>query len=218
LKAMTIVLATQNPGKLAELRTLFAPLAVEVVSIRDVAPGYVAPPEDGATFEDNATKKAVAAAAATQLVAIADDSGLEVDALGGRPGVRSARFAREGATDAENNATLLDALQEVDDAGRTARFRCVIALCDPFADPRATVRVEGRCEGAIARSPRGESGFGYDPLFVVQGADRTFAELGESEKNGISHRGKAARALLAHVESLVAARLAEAKRVYGGAS
>jgi XTP/dITP diphosphohydrolase len=215
MKAMTIVLATHNPGKLAELRVLFRSLPVEVMSIRDVAPSYTPPVEDGATFEENAAKKARAAAEATRLVAIADDSGLEVDALGGRPGVRSARFAREGATDAENNATLLDALQEIEDAGRTARFRCVIALVDPFADTTRPLQVEGRCEGAIARSPRGESGFGYDPLFVVAGSERTFAEIGEDEKNSVSHRGKAARALLPHVESLVAARLAEARRVTG---
>jgi XTP/dITP diphosphohydrolase len=213
MKAMTIVLATHNPGKLAELRSLFASLPIEVVPIRDVVPSYSAPIEDGATFEDNALKKARAAAEATQLVAIADDSGLEVDALGGRPGVRSARFAREGATDAENNAALLQALDEVEDTARAARFRCVIALVDPFADGQKPAVVEGRCEGAIARSARGESGFGYDPLFIVAGGTRTFAELGETEKNTISHRGKAARALLPQVEAIVEARHDEARRI-----
>lgn len=212
MKAMTIVLATHNPGKLAELRTLFASLPVEVMPIREVAPSYAPPVEDGTTFEENAVKKARAAAEATQLVAIADDSGLEVDALGGRPGVRSARFAREGATDAENNAALLQALEEVEDSSRSARFRCVIALVDPFAEGQKPALVEGRCEGAIARSARGESGFGYDPLFLVDGGARTFAELGEGEKNEISHRGKAARALLPQVRALIEARLAEARR------
>jgi XTP/dITP diphosphohydrolase len=213
VKAMTLVLATHNPGKLAELRSLFASLPVEVVPIREVVPSYGPPVEDGATFEENALKKARAAAEATQLVAIADDSGLEVDALGGRPGVRSARFAREGATDAENNAMLLSALEEVEDASRTARFRCVIALVDPFSEGLKPVVVEGRCDGVIARSARGESGFGYDPLFLVEGGARTFAELDEDEKNTMSHRGQAARALLPHVESMLEARLAEARRI-----
>src|SRR5688500_9689811 len=120
---MTLVLATRNPGKLAEIRAMLHDLPVEVVSISDVLPAFVAPAEDADTFEANAYKKARSVAEATQLVTLADDSGLCVDALGGRPGVRSARFAREGATDAENNAALLTALEEVEDPHRTARFR-----------------------------------------------------------------------------------------------
>lgn len=214
-KVMTIVLATHNRGKLAELRSLFEGLPIELLSISEVVPGYTPPSEDGDTFEENAAIKAKAAAQAAHLVAIADDSGLEVDALGGRPGVRSARFAGDGATDAENNAALLSALLEVDDTGRTARFRCVIALVDPFTDADKPLYAEGRCEGLIARSSRGESGFGYDPLFVVSGLGRTFAELGDAEKNQLSHRGKAARALLPQVEAIVRARVDEAARVLG---
>lgn len=218
-KVMTIVLATTNPGKLAELRVLLAGLPVEVLSVTDVLPSYVAPAETGVSFEANALIKARAAAAATLLVAIADDSGLEVDAIGGRPGVRSARFARDGATNAENNTALLAALDGVPDEKRSARFRCAIAMCDPFFDLDRPTTSEGRCEGRVIREPRGSAGFGYDPLFVPDdaasppGVARTFAELAEGEKNEISHRGKAVRALVPHVEELVAARLAESTRV-----
>jgi XTP/dITP diphosphohydrolase len=214
-KVMTVVLATKNPGKIHELRALFAALPVEVVSIGDVLPAFEMPREDGATFSENAFLKARAVAEATQLVAIADDSGLEVAALDGRPGVRSARFARDGATDAENNAALLTALEEVDDAGRGAHFSCVIALVDPYVDLDKPVYFEGRCDGAIARTARGAGGFGYDPLFVVRGVDKTFGELDDEEKNEISHRGKASHALLPHVVALVEARRLEAARILG---
>lgn len=215
-KLMTLVLATHNPGKLAELRAMLRELPVDVVSVTDVVPAFAPPVEDGETFEANAYKKARAVAEATQMVTLADDSGLVVDALGGRPGVRSARFAREGATDAENNAALLEALTEVDEAQRTARFRCVIALVDPYADLDKPIFAEGRCEGVIASGPRGESGFGYDPLFVVTGLDRTYAELDHDEKNKLSHRGKAVAALFPHVEALVKARIDEAQRALSG--
>ncbi|HTJ80295.1 MAG TPA: RdgB/HAM1 family non-canonical purine NTP pyrophosphatase [Polyangiaceae bacterium] len=212
---MTVVLATHNRGKIQELRALLAELPIEVLSIVDVLPQHAMPVEDGATFAENAFIKARDAAIATGLVAIADDSGLEVDALGGRPGVRSARFARENATDAENNAALLTALQEIDETGRTARFRCVIAVVDPYVDLDKPAYFEGRCEGIVARSGRGESGFGYDPLFVVAGTDKTFAEIPDAEKNALSHRGKAARALLPHMRALVESREEEARRVFG---
>lgn len=220
VKVMTIVLATKNPGKLAELRLLLAGLPVEVVPVTDVVASYAAPAETGVSFEANAFIKAHAAAVATTLVAIADDSGLEVDAIGGRPGVRSARFARDGASDAENNAALLAALSDVDDAKRSARFRCAIAMVDPFADLDRPSTTEGRCEGRVLRAVRGEGGFGYDPLFVPDevahaGGDRTFAELTELEKNELSHRGKAVRALLPHVEALLQTRLQEEARVFG---
>ena len=214
---MTVALATQNRGKLAELRQLLAGLPIELVAIGDVVPGYASPHEHGDTFEQNAAIKARAAAAAAHLVAIADDSGLEVDALGGRPGVRSARFAGEGATDAENNAALLLALSEVEEPSRTARFRCVIAVVDPWSDPEKPIFAEGRCEGLVGRTSKGESGFGYDPLFVVAGLGRTFAELGDEEKNRLSHRGKAVHALVPQLEALVAARIAEARRAFGEA-
>ena len=212
---MTVVLATKNPGKIHELRELFGALPVEVVAISEVMPSFEMPREDGTTFAENAYLKARAVAEATQLVAIADDSGLEVDALDGRPGVRSARFARDGATDAENNAALLSALEEVDDTGRTAHFSCVMAIVDPYADLDSPAYFEGRCDGAIARTSRGTGGFGYDPLFVVRGTDKTFAELGDGEKNELSHRGKAAFALLPEGAALVEGRSAEAGLILG---
>lgn len=216
VRAMTIVLATHNPGKLAELRALLADLPVELLAVGEVLPSFAPPAEDGATFAANALIKARAVAEATQLVAIADDSGLEVDALAGRPGVRSARFAHENATDAENNAALLAALSEVDDAGRTARFRCVMAMVDPYKSAEEPIYAEGRCEGAIARSAQGAGGFGYDPLFIVTGIGKTYAELPEDAKNKISHRGKAAAALVEHVRKLVEGYQVEAVRVLGG--
>lgn len=217
-KAMTVVLATRNAGKIAELRMMLRELPIEVVPIGEVAPALGSTIEDGETFEANAFKKARAVAEATQLVTIADDSGLVVDALGGRPGVRSARFARDGATDEENNAALLSQLADVDEPARTARFRCVIAMVDPFAELDRPVYAEGRCEGSIARAPRGQGGFGYDPLFLVAGQDKTFAELGPAEKNQLSHRGRALAALYPHVEALIQARVAEAERVLSSRS
>jgi XTP/dITP diphosphohydrolase len=215
---MTVVLATKNRGKLAELRALLDGLPIDVRAIDDVAPSLPPVVEDGATFEDNALLKARAAADATRLVSLADDSGLEVEALGGRPGVRSARFAGEAATDAENNAALLSALAEVEgDEARRARFRCVVVIVDPLADGGGHVVAEGRCDGTIAREPRGTGGFGYDPLFVVDGLGKALAELDDAEKNRISHRGQAAAVARRHLEELVAARVAHARRVLGEA-
>ncbi len=214
-EVLTLVLASSNDGKLAELRSLLADLPVQLVSVRDVLGEHLNVVEDGDTFEANAMLKATAASRATCLVAVADDSGLEVDALGGRPGVRSARFAHERATDAENNAALLRELEELDDGGRRARFRCVLALVTPWALDRART-VEGRVEGRIARDPRGSGGFGYDPLFVVEGQDgRAMAELSESEKNAVSQRARAVRALRPLVLELLSAQLDEAERVLG---
>ncbi|MGZ6988307.1 MAG: RdgB/HAM1 family non-canonical purine NTP pyrophosphatase, partial [Thermoanaerobaculia bacterium] len=181
-------------------------------------PGKPQAVEDGATFRDNALIKARAAAAATMLVTVAEDAGLEVDVLGGRPGVRSARFAGEGATDAQNNAALLKALEEVEDGQRTARFRCVTVLIDPWAEGAAReIVVEGSCEGRIARAPRGGGGFGYDPLFLVTGLGRTMAELSEAEKNRVSHRARAMTALRPALEDVVARRRADAARAAGRA-
>lgn len=202
----TVVLATTNAGKLAELRALFADLPLEFVSLAEVAPDAPAVVEDGETFEANAALKARAASAGTLLVAIADDSGLEVDALGGRPGVRSARFAGSAATDADNNAALLQALSEVEEAARGARFRCVLAVVDPYRPETEPVFVHGTCEGSIAREPRGSGGFGYDPLFIVEGGARTLSELSDAEKNAVSHRGHAVRALRPILEGLIADR------------
>jgi XTP/dITP diphosphohydrolase len=208
-----VLLATSNRGKLAELRALLADLPIDLVSLATALPGRPQAVEDGVTFLDNARIKARAAAEAAVMVTIAEDAGLEVDALGGRPGVRSARYAGEGATDADNTAALLKALEEVEDDQRVARFRCVMVLLDPWSegDARETV-AEGACEGAIARQPRGNGGFGYDPLFVVSGFGSTMAELGEEEKNRVSHRARAVAALRPALLALIDRRLAAAKR------
>ncbi|MCK6536262.1 MAG: RdgB/HAM1 family non-canonical purine NTP pyrophosphatase [Polyangiaceae bacterium] len=215
LPAVTIVLATSNEGKASELRGLLADLPVQLVTTAEVLGEKLTLPEDGDTFEANAIQKAKAICAATRMIALADDSGLEVDALGGRPGVRSARFAHERATDAENNAALLRALEEAERGHeRTARFRCVLALASPWlADVKTS---EGRIEGTIARDPRGSGGFGYDPLFLATEADgRAMAELTEGEKNCISHRARAVRALRPVLIAVMNLQLDEAERIAG---
>jgi XTP/dITP diphosphohydrolase len=211
---LSLVIATTNEGKLNELRTLLGDLPVELRSVRDVLGENLVVKEDGDTFEANAILKARAVCEASSLCALADDSGLEVDALGGRPGVRSARFAHERATDAENNAALLRELEDVADASRAAKFRCVLALATPWSSDVETV--EGSCDGSIARAPRGSGGFGYDPLFIVpELAERAMAELSETEKNGVSHRARAVRALRPVLVRLVEARLLEVERALG---
>lgn len=214
----TLVVATGNRGKLEELRALLAGLPLEVLAASEVlrTPPHVV--EDGATFAENAIKKARAVASATMMLTVADDSGLEVDVLDGRPGVRSARFAHERATDAENNAALLSQLAAIGDPvpgaeGFRARFRCVLALVDPFTGGGEPRTVAGVCEGTVTRAPRGSGGFGYDPLFVVAGTDRTLAELGEEEKNRISHRGRAFAALRPLLEQVLRERAAQVARV-----
>ena len=193
-----LVVATTNRGKLAEVTALLLPRAVEVVSVDSVLPGWTIE-ENGVTFEANARAKAVDAARRTGLPALADDSGLEVTALGGAPGVRSARYAGEHATDAENVARLLGALRDVPDGARQAAFRCALALAWP---DDALLEVEGRCEGTIARAPRGAGGFGYDSVFVDPTSGRTFAELDAAEKNTRSHRGRALAALCTRLSAL----------------
>lgn len=188
-----LLVATRNPGKLRELRELFAHLDVALVSLADVPRAPADVPEEGATFEANARKKAWEYARATGMLALADDSGLVVDALGGEPGVRSARWAGPHATDGENNRLLLERLADVDADDRTARFRCVLALADPDGPLGLDVHAEeGVLEGAIVNGARGTAGFGYDPLFVPAGQDRTLAELGFEAKNAMSHRRGAA--------------------------
>jgi XTP/dITP diphosphohydrolase len=212
---LTIVLATGNHGKIAELRALLADLPVQLRSAAEVLGEQPTIVEDGATFEANALLKARAIARATGTLALADDSGLEVDALGGRPGVRSARFAHERATDAENNAALLRELSEVEEGARAARFRCVLALVNPWQESEVHV-AEGSCEGSIARAPRGSGGFGYDPLFIVAGqGGKAMAELSEEEKNKVSHRGRAVQALRAILLELLNAQLDETERIAG---
>lgn len=216
-----LVVATQNRGKLEELRALLAGLDVDVLTPHDVAKRDFVVIEDGLTFAENAKKKARTVASATMMLTLADDSGLEVDALGGAPGVRSARFAGERATDAENNAALLAALDALDAstdgtrtaASHTARFRCVLALVDPFLEDGEPYIVDGTCEGSITKTPRGTSGFGYDPLFVVEETGMTMAELGEAEKNRVSHRGRAFVKLRLVLEKVLAEREAVTRAV-----
>jgi XTP/dITP diphosphohydrolase len=187
---MMLVVATRNPGKIRDLRHLFPALALV-----ELPAGVPDVDETGATFEDNAILKARAAAAATGLPALGDDSGLEVDALGGAPGVRSARYSGlEGpraVVDAANNERLLAALAGVAPPGRGARFRSVLA----FVDGATLLVADGACEGTILETPRGTGGFGYDPLFYAPELGKTFAEADIAEKGRVSHRARAAAAL-----------------------
>ena len=211
----TIVVATKNPHKVHELGLLLKDLPVDLVAVSDRYPDAPTVVEDGLTFEANAEKKARMIAAHTMTLCLADDSGLEVDALDGAPGVRSARYARERATDAENNAALMAALKAThespDSEGKiaTARFRCVLALVDPYTNGGATQFTEGSCEGRIATAPRGTHGFGYDPLFVVDSVGKTMAELTDLEKATISHRGVATRKMVDVLRATLHAREAQ---------
>jgi XTP/dITP diphosphohydrolase len=195
---MRLVLASRNPHKVRELGALLAPHALEAL------PGAVElPPETGDTFEANAIVKAEAAASATGRSAVADDSGIAAAALGGGPGVRSARFAGEDASDEENLAKLLRDVPE--DGDRRVAYVCALAYARPGA---STLVVTERCEGTLTTEPRGSGGFGYDPAFVPADLDdgRTMAELEPGEKDAISHRGRAARALLRRLDGEAEAR------------
>ena len=191
---MRILVATMNPGKLREYERLLADVpGLELETMASLAvPVHVV--EDRDTFRGNALKKATEIAKVAGMPCLADDSGLEVDALGGRPGVYSARYAGEGATDAQNNAKLLDELSDAADEQRTARFHCAIVIVDRRGHELATA--DGTCEGRIGHEPKGAHGFGYDPLFVPEGYTRTMAELGPETKNEISHRAQAAAQLV----------------------
>jgi len=185
------VIATFNRDKLAELAAVLAGAGVAWTCLADV-PGARAPAEDGATLLENARLKARAGLAATGLLTVADDTGFEVDALGGRPGLHAARYAGEHATYADNVRRLLGELAGVPPARRTARFRTVCVAAFPDGTEEIA---EGVLAGRVIDAPRGNGGFGYDPLFVPDGASRTLAELEADEKNRISHRARAARAL-----------------------
>ena len=189
-RSRRVVLATLNPGKVRELARLLGGLPIELVALADVA-GTSLPEETGTTFADNALIKARAAHRQTGHAALGDDSGLEVEALGGEPGLHSARFGGPGLDDAGRTALLLDRLRGVPPGRRGARFRCVIAFVDEAGREHV---VEGAVEGEIATAPRGGGGFGYDPVFVYPPLGRTFAELAEPDKERVSHRGRAARA------------------------
>jgi XTP/dITP diphosphohydrolase len=192
-----IVLATGNQNKIKEFREILKDFPVELKSLTDFGP-LPEVIEDGATFDDNAYKKAHHTARVLGLPAIADDSGLVVDALDGKPGVRSARYAGENASDEENCAKLLREMENIED--RSASFKCVISIAVP-SGPALTY--ESSCEGTILREKRGESGFGYDPLFYFEEYGKTFAELSMDEKNKVSHRGKAVAELKSEIPQIL---------------
>jgi XTP/dITP diphosphohydrolase len=195
---MQLLIATRNAHKFREITAI---LGLPDLKLLDLAifPDMPAVEEDGDTFEANAAKKAASLATASGLWTLADDSGLEVDRLGGEPGVRSARYAGEPSNDAANNRKLLRMLEGAGD--RKARFRCAVALASPAGTTQA---VEGRCEGRLLAVPRGSGGFGYDPLFVPDGYEQTFAELEPAIKNRISHRAQALRLALAKWGAILA--------------
>ncbi len=198
-----VIFASRNRGKLSEVRSILSDLDVEVVGLE----GFPEIPElveDGEGFLDNARKKAEAISKLTGELVIADDSGLEVHALGGRPGIRSARYARDGARDEENNLKLLDEMKGISPLDRKARFRCVMVLSSPDGRWWAT---EGIWEGTIAQEPRGSGGFGYDPIFYLPELGKTVAELTPDEKNSMSHRAKA----LESMKKILMALLSEEK-------
>lgn len=187
----TIAIASRNAHKVGEIKAICGDWPVTWVEADERWPDVE---ETGVTYLDNARLKARAVAAATGLPALADDSGIEVDALGGAPGPRSARYAGESASDAENLSALLNALKGIPQMGRGARYRCVVVLALPDG---TEIEAEGVCEGTLVSKPRGANGFGYDPAFVPAGWDVTIAELAPAEKDRISHRGRALRALRA---------------------
>lgn len=192
---MTLLFASSNPHKVDEVRAILAPLGIKVVGLQSLADPPPEPLEDGDSFEANARIKAIAYATATGQMCLADDSGLEVDALGGQPGVHSARYAGVGNSraerDAANNAKLLRELAGVPQEHRTARFVCAMCLAD--AEGNIIAETRGTFEGIIADEPRGSNGFGYDPLLYLPDRGCTSAELSPEEKNARSHRGQAAR-------------------------
>lgn len=182
-----LILATRNKGKLKEIQVLLSDLDIDIMSLDEAenAPHVV---EDGKTFMENAFKKAKVIAEATGIMALADDSGLEVDALDGAPGVYSARYSGEGASDASNNEKLLADLKGVSSGKRGAHFSCVIIVYHPSGQ---WISTEAKCEGEIAMNSLGDQGFGYDPVFYIPSIKRTMAQLSPEEKNSLSHRGKA---------------------------
>lgn len=198
-RRLPLVLATRNPDKVREITAIYAHLDLDLHTLREW-PAVGELPEDAGTYAGNAASKAAAVAAATGLIALADDSGIEIDALGGRPGVHSRRFLGEAATDAERNARVLALLERVPDAQRTARYRAAVAIARPGGDVRI---FEGACEGRIAPQARGGGGFGYDPVFLLPREGRTMAELPPEVKNRLSHRARALRAAEPYLEALL---------------
>ncbi len=182
-----LLIATKNPGKLKEIQELLRPFGIRVLSLAEVSP-IPDVVEDGDSFAANAIKKARDTSRYTGYTCMADDSGLLVDALNGLPGINSARFAGDNASDEDNNSKLLELLAGIEQSKRTARFVCVIAICNKNGK---LATVEGSCEGHIDIAPKGRAGFGYDPLFIPTGYRVSFAQLSSQEKHEISHRGQA---------------------------
>ena len=192
---MKFIIATNNQKKLKELERILNPLGINAVSAKDEGISLDDVEETGTTFAENALLKAEAAFKKTGLPSVADDSGLCVDALDGRPGIYSARYAGENATDSDKNNKLLSELKDVPEKDRTAHFTCVICCVLPNGEK---IEVEGVCEGSIAFEPHGNGGFGYDPIFKY--GDKSYAELSSAEKDAVSHRGQALRKLKAELE------------------
>jgi XTP/dITP diphosphohydrolase len=187
-----LLVATTNQGKFAEVEACLRRHSLDITSLRSLK-NHPAVVEDGATFEENALKKARVLAVFSGLLTLADDSGLEVDALNGAPGVYSARYAGEEGNDAKNNEKLLRELRDVPAQQRTARFVCVLALCDPRGSVMRVWTARASCDGQIAFDLKGDNGFGYDPLFFYPPFGKTFAEIDRETKDTVSHRGKALR-------------------------
>lgn len=197
-----LLVATTNPGKFAEVRAFLSKLPLRIVSLKD----FRDPPvivEDGTTFEQNALKKARILADFSGMLTLADDSGLEVDALDGAPGIYSARYCGEEGNDQKNNEKLLQELQNVSEARRTARFVCALALCAPKSYGMSNWTVRESCEGRIAFTLRGANGFGYDPLFFYPPFGKTFGEIDRQTKATVSHRGKALRRFTEALPTLI---------------
>ena len=194
-----LILATRNKGKLKEIQVLLSDLDIDIMSLDEAenAPHVV---EDGKTFMENAFKKAKVIAEATGIMALADDSGLEVDALDGAPGVHSARYSGENASDASNNEKLLADLKGVSSGKRGAHFSCVIIVYHPSGQ---WISTEAKCEGEITNKIIGDQGFGYDPVFYIPSIKRTMAQLSPEEKNSLSHRGKALEKLKAELPNFL---------------
>jgi XTP/dITP diphosphohydrolase len=196
VSAPRVALATKNPGKVREIASILRDAPIE---LSGPEPSWVAPPEDDPTYRGNALIKARSLVALVGGPVLADDSGIEVDALDGGPGPRSARYAGEGASDEENLHKLIEVVRRTPERDRGARYRCVAVLVTPSGDEHVT---EAIVEGTLIEQPRGSGGFGYDPIFVPSGGTRTMAELTSEEKDAISHRGKAFRALIPTLRAL----------------
>ena len=186
---MDIVIASNNQGKIKEIKDFYKKLKINFFSLKDF-PALQKIKEGSGTYEKNAIQKAIKVSEFTRMISLADDSGIEIDALGGKPGIVSARFAGKGISDRERNLKILKLLENIPESSRKAKFVCIIAIVKP---DRSSYIVKGICKGMIAKKPRGKSGFGYDPIFIFPRYNKTFAEMGIDLKNRISHRGKALR-------------------------